>query len=258
MNKKHIYNLKKTPESHQFHSSKLKVSPPSTTPLPPVVDLRTTRLLDPVYNQGELGSCSANAFAAAFNYNLKTQNLPSLIPNPSRLFLYYNERVMENAVNDDSGAMLGDGCISLQKNGICSEKLWEYDISKFTIKPITDAYTEAAENTLVQFNAVHNLNDIKHSLAGHNLPVVMGLMLYASFEGHDVASNGIVPMPNVNTEERLGGHAVLCVGYHDPKQWLIVRNSWGDGWGDHGYFYLDYSYINSGLMIEAYSLQMVK
>ena len=257
MSIKRIYNLKPTPKDHSFHPTKLKVSVPCLTPLPPLVDLRDSGLLDPVYDQGSLGSCSGNAFAGAYNYELRFQGLAPLTPNPSRLFLYYAEREIEGTVNQDSGAMLGDGCKALNQSGICSEKIWGYDIDKFTVKPINEAYTEAANHKLLQFNAVHDLNDIKHSLANKK-PVVMGIMLYASFETNDVATTGIVPMPDTNMEECLGGHAVLCVGYNDSKQWLVVRNSWSMAWGSGGYFYLPYTYITNGLYMEGYTLEMVK
>jgi C1A family cysteine protease len=252
---KHIYNLKPTPSTHKFHSSNLKVSPPSSLPLPPKVDLRDSGLFDDVYDQKNLGSCTGNGLAASINYLLRFQKLAPLLPNPSRLFIYWNERFEENTVDSDSGASIGDGCRTLETYGVCSEKTWEYNVDKFKIKPINEAFDEAKNNTLLQFNRCDNVMDMKHSLAS-SLPVVIGITLYESFETEDVAKTGIVPLP-VSTEEILGGHCMVCVGYDDDKQFIIVRNSWGTKWGNKGYCQIPYTYLINNLS-EAYVLSIVK
>jgi C1A family cysteine protease len=252
---KHIYNLKPTPIDHKFHTSKLKVEAPSTTPLPVSIDLRGSGLFDPIYDQSSLGSCESNASSAAFNYELRFQGLPPLLPNPSRLFHYYTVRTIENTINEDSGASLGDGCSALEQQGICAESIWPYNIDQFTVKPLTECYTSASANILVQFNGCQNVTDIQQSLANKK-PVVIGIVLYDSFESDEVAKTGIVPLPDITKEQLLGGHAVLVVGYDNTKQWFIVRNSWGN-WGDRGYCYIPYQYINT-YMSEAYTMTIVK
>jgi hypothetical protein len=83
---------------------------------------------------------------------------------------------------------------------------------------------------------------MKNSLAS-GYAFVVGISIYDSFESQKVAKTGVVPMPNFKTENCLGGHAVLVVGYSDKEQHWIVRNSWGSTWGDKGYFYLPYIYL---------------
>ena len=107
--------------------------------IPPLIDLR--KKCPKVYNQGALGSCTANALSGAFEFARKKQKLQDFMP--SRLFLYYNERVMINTVNSDSGAYIRDGIKSLNTTGICPEKDWKYDINKFTEKPPQKCYDEA-------------------------------------------------------------------------------------------------------------------
>jgi C1A family cysteine protease len=68
--------------------------------------------------------------------------------------------------------------------------------------------------------------------------------VYDSFETPEVAQTGIVPMPK-DTERMLGGHAVMAVGYDEKKQYFFVRNSWGEAWGDRGYFYMPYAYLQN-------------
>jgi len=100
--------------------------------LPSSVDLRSH--CPPVYDQGQLGSCTANAIAGALQFDeiKEHKNGPS---TPSRLFIYYNERVIEGTVTSDSGAQLRDGVKTVAKRGICPAKVWPYDISKFAVKP---------------------------------------------------------------------------------------------------------------------------
>ena len=56
-------------------------------------------------------------------------------------------------------------------------------------------------------------------------------------------------MPQAN-DQQLGGHAVTAVGYDDFKECFIVRNSWGEGWGDKGYFYMPYQYISHPMLAQ--------
>jgi C1A family cysteine protease len=207
-------------------------------PLPASVDMRAQ--CPPVYNQGNLGSCTANAIAGAIEFDNDKQGLPAF--TPSRLFVYYNERAMEGTITSDSGAQIRDGIKSIGKQGDCSETTWPYDISKFTQKPPDQAYTEALTHTAVQYQrVVQNLTQMKGCLAD-GYPFVLGISVYESFESPQVAADGHVPLPG-SGEQLLGGHAVLAVGYDDASQWFIVRNSWGDGWGMKGYFTLPYAYV---------------
>jgi C1A family cysteine protease len=210
-------------------------------PVPPLVDLRAQ--CPPVYDQGQLGSCTANAIAGAFEFELIRQKLT--VFNPSRLFIYYNERVLEGHVKTDSGAQLRDGVKSVATSGVCDEKNWPYIISQFAKKPTKLLYTQAKKNLATQYTRLNNtaINELKTCLASGN-PFVFGFTVYQSFESDVVAKTGVLNMPAPN-ESVLGGHAVLAVGYDDSKNAFIVRNSWGDAWGIKGYFYMPYAYITS-------------
>lgn len=218
----------------------LKFSPPRhlVESLPALVDLRPQ--MPPVYNQGDLGSCTANAVAGDLEFNMIRQSKPNY--TPSRLFIYYNERVIENTVRSDSGAQLRDGIKAVVRWGFCPETDWPYEISQFTKKPPRLAYKKAAENKVQQYSRVsQNIDDMRACLAGGD-SFFFGFTVYSSFESQAVANSGIMPMPN-RMEQILGGHAVLAVGYDDARQVFIIRNSWGEGWGDKGYFYMPYSFI---------------
>jgi len=137
--------------------------------LPPTTNL--TAQCPGVYDQGELGSCTANAIGAAIQFDRMKQKLKPFMP--SRLFIYYNERVMENTVSEDAGAMIRDGIKSVAKQGVCSEKLWPYDPEPFppnpylTKKPTPPCYKEALRHTAVQYQRIsRNLSQMKRLSRG--------------------------------------------------------------------------------------------
>jgi C1A family cysteine protease len=194
---KPIYNLKinRLPQNLQ----KIKTFQ-TTQELPANIDLRNK--FPDIFDQGQLGSCTANALTALISYNE-----PNFIG--SRLFLYYNERNMEGTTSTDAGARITDGIIALEKLGICSEEEWAYDISKFAIKPPDSCYESASKNVVLEaFNVHQDINSIKTALI-NNHPFAVGIYLYSSFESKYVFNTGLVPYPRFY-EKLVGGHAVVC------------------------------------------------
>jgi len=209
--------------------------------LPSSVDLRPTD--PPIYDQGELGSCTANAIGAAVQRDIIGQKEPDFMP--SRLFIYYNERAMEGDVNTDGGAQIRDGFKSIAQQGVCSELEWPYDPSRFAVKPMSGCYTDALLHRALSYYAVPQTDtDIKGCLAD-GFGIVFGFTVYESFESAGVAATGIMPMPGPN-EGVVGGHAVVAIGYDELRQNFLIRNSWGTGWGMKGYFWMPYAYLLDG------------
>ena len=197
----------------------------------------------PVDNQGKLGSCEANAIVNAFE--LMTKHLyPEKFVELSRLFLYYNSRSLVNAVDKDVGAYLRDGMAAGSKYGICTEKLWTYDIGKFTVKPTVDAYIDGQSRKIVSYKLLKSISDIIDSL-NDNKPVVIGIIVYPSFDSTDI-DIPVVPMPS---DEEIatsgGGHAVAVVGYDMGREQLLIKNSYGTEWGDLGYGWLPFDYYKT-------------
>ncbi len=222
--------------------------------LPPKTDLRTQ--CPPVYDQGQLGSCTANAIGAAMQFDEIKQKFQNVFV-PSRLFIYYNERVIEGSVNTDSGAQIRDGIKCISKMGDCPETLWPYDISKFTQKPPKECYDQARKYRAVSYQRlIQDLNQFKGCLAS-GYPFVFGFTVYESFESQQVANTGQVSMP-LPGEKVMGGHAVLAVGYDDSNQTFLVRNSWGPTWGMKGYFTMPYAYLlNSNLASDFWTVRVI-
>jgi C1A family cysteine protease len=214
----------------------------AVTSLPPSVDLSTEAGMPPVYDQGQLGSCTANAIAAAVDFENHVQTKEFI--TPSRLWIYYQERVIEGSVSQDSGAQIRDGMKAVAKLGVCPETDWPYDITTFAHKPPRKDYTDARKDKVLTYEAApQDLFGLKSVLAS-GLPVVFGFTVYESFESKAVADSGILPMPSPS-ESIVGGHAVLMVGYNDASDRFRVRNSWGSSWGQDGYFEMPYQYATS-------------
>jgi C1A family cysteine protease len=222
------------------------------TLIPASVDLR--KLCPPVYDQGDIGSCSGNALAGALEF-LENMALASQMPvgeapeefsstfTPvSRLFIYWNERAIEGTTSHDAGATsLRDGCDALFQKGVCRETTWPYSDSLLLVCPHSEAYGEAWHHKLDAYYQLDTLNDMRNCLA-LGYPFTLGIPVYDSFMSDEVAQTGQIPMPGP-TESLQGGHAVLIVGYDDRDQTFLLRNSWGTDWGMQGYAKIPYAYV---------------
>lgn len=216
----------------------------SIAPLPSSANVFTGLNL-PVYDQGQLGSCTANAgvlyrrfLAQKFpEYSAKDEDL-------SRLFLYYQERVLSGDVTEDAGSSVRTTFKVLNTLGVCPESDDPYNQQLFADASINNSakdLDDASHYKLVAYKKIPDLSSVKGVLAS-GYAIELGFNVYESFEYID--SSGIMPVPKSN-EQLLGGHAVVIYGYDDQKLWFIVRNSWGSTWGNKGDFYMPYSYLNS-------------
>ncbi|QEE29837.1 C1 family peptidase [Terriglobus albidus] len=221
--------------------------------LPPKFDLTVEDpcINFPIYDQKQVGSCTANALAAAVQFDRrKAGQNPDFVP--SRLFLYYNERTIEHSVANDSGASLRDGMKTLQKTGICPEADWPYDGTpaeydggpfpvgaKAATRPTQKAYDDAANYTITSYQALQqSLSQLQAALVS-GFPFAFGFSVYESWTRNDAT---VIPMPS-DAESQMGGHAVLAVGYDNQTALFKFRNSWGDLVGEDGYFYIPYAYV---------------
>lgn len=212
---------------------------------PAVLDLTKTKLFPPVYSQGNIGSCVAQVISAAYTYAIINKQLsdpqdPSIVFT-SRLALYYNMRLRRVTVNEDSGATIEDGMLSLRE-GACDERLWRYDISRFREAPPLICVNDSGNHRAVEFERVEqSLSAIKCMLY-RNYPVSFGIILYENHQRLSSVNEYILEKPSKDDSE-LGGHAVVIVGYDDNKKIFKVRTSWGQQYGKLGHFYISYDYV---------------
>jgi len=253
-----VYGWK--PDRPDFRDQIAETEATAQAALPISFSLRST--FPAPYDQAELGSCTSNALAGAVTRLLMKENKLTLATaatvsgTPSRLFIYYNERVIEGTVSQDSGATIRDGIKALNTLGTCFESTWPYIISQFARKPSVTAYKNALQDVVKSYQRINTADKTtKKTVLTQGSAIAFGFSVYDSFESAAVEASGLVPMPS-KSESLLGGHAMLIVGYDDnkvingQKGAYECRNSWGPNWGDHGYCYMPYSYLDDNSLAD--------
>jgi C1A family cysteine protease len=232
---------------------------PLTGPmLPSTVDLRPW--FPPVEQQGQLGSCTANAVVGLVEY-FERRAFGKWI-DASRLFLYKATRNLLGW-SGDTGAYLRSTIGALALFGVPPERYWVYNVASFDAEPPAFCYAFAANYQAVTYYRLdppgagpQALLDAIRTAAGSGLPSCFGFTVYTSVA--QSGATGKVPFPTLG-EKVLGGHAVDVVGYDDGLEItnanlgggmttgaFLVRNSWGPGWGNAGYGWLPYEYVLAG------------
>lgn len=168
------------------------------------------------------------------------RDMPVVVP--SRLFVYYATRTLEGTKNVDSGATIRNTIKAIASWGYPPEDKWPYDLKKFTVRPSEDVIAEAAKERIKSYQRLDRDLDQFREVLCEGYPIILGFGVYSYVYDRSVKKTGHIPVPKAG-EKREGGHAVLVVGYDDTKESLIIRNSWGEDWGEDGYGYLPYAFI---------------
>lgn len=201
-------------------------------------------------DQGDLGSCTAHMADGLFAYEHK--RLRKEVKETSRLFVYYNTRLMEGTVDSDSGASIRDTIQSMNQFGGCLDRYWKYDVTKYRVTPPKIAYKNGLVHTALKYARVGRGQEMITLLAGGQV-FGCGITVYESFEND---STGNIVMPG-KKESVLGGHAIVICGYQAGRGWLF-RNSWGVGWGNMGYGWLPEAYLlDDGLSDDFWAVTLV-
>ena len=237
-----------------------KVSLPAT-----ITNLR--EYFSPIENQGSLGSCTANAVVGLVEYFERRAHDQFI--DASRLFLYKATRDLLHWTGD-TGAYLRSTMGALALFGVPPEEYWPYQVAAFDKEPTAFCYSFAQNYQAISYYRLDPptvtpdtlLTRIKTNLVA-GLPSVFGFTVYSSIA--QAGTTGRIPYP-VPGEKVLGGHAMVVIGYDDNLKItnantgasttgaLLVRNSWGAGWGDHGYGALPYGYVTKSLAVDFWSL----
>lgn len=204
-----------------------------------ITDINNSSIIkSPILDQGQLGSCVANAASSLF-YILSNGKI-----NLSRLQLYFCSRGIDKSkFDEDTGTYVRTALKSASLYGLTNESFWKYNTNNFDKLPPNKSFRPIYSLKNYTYTSVpQNLESLKNCLATGN-PIIFGALLYSSFENPNVNSTGIIPMPDINKETFLGGHCMLLIGFDDVKKQFKIQNSWGSNWGDNGYGYFDYEYI---------------
>ena len=212
---------------------------PSKTPLKESVDLREWD--STIEEQDHLGSCTGQAAVGAYELLMYLEKKYRL--DLSRLFVYYNSRLVGGDVTQDEGAYIRDVIRALKDYGVCAEVLWPYHIDKFAVKPDANSYEDGKKRTIKNYYRLVDVNDILDAL-NNNYPVIFGMLVYDSFDRITHDHHYIVKLP-AKSESPVGAHAMCLVGYDQQRQLLLARNSFGTDWGDEGYCWIPFDYAKS-------------
>jgi C1A family cysteine protease len=263
----HTVKTKTAPAGKQHNVATLlkKVSVPAKPPA--TVDLR--EWFSPVEDQGHLGACTANAGAGMVEYFQRRAY--GKYVDVSRLFLYKTTRDLLG-VHGDTGAYLRSTMQALATFGAPPEVYWPYDTTKYDIEPSAFLYTFGQDYKAEIYYRLDPpgttgkalLDVIKGQLA-KGLPAMFGFTVYSSYQ-QSLSNGGAFPYPS-SGEARVGGHAIVACGYDDSKEVtntanggeptkgaLMIRNSWGQTWGEAGYGWMPYEYVTTGLAVDWWSL----
>lgn len=192
-----------------------------------------------VKDQGPIGACTVFAISSIYEYILKRNSKEDA--DLSESFVYYNVRHLDGKELEDTGSSFQDVIASIGEQGICTESLHPYT-HLLSDAPSDEAYLDGEKRRITKaLNVNIALDDIKSAIQ-EGYPVAISLKIYDSFN----ATTGFIKRP---TDEEIessdfGYHAMVIVGYSDDTKFFLVRNSWGDHFGDKGYCYIPYSYIS--------------
>jgi C1A family cysteine protease len=228
-----------------------------------IIDLRN--LLDIVYYQGNLSSCSGNVVAYAYRFLQNKEKVsPNLMIMPSRLFIYYNTRVIGGNVNTDSGGNIANAITSLRRQGVCDESLWDYDPTRVLIRPPALCYNAALKHRVITSNNINLPSNttqnaviapLKNILRA-GFPFMLRMRVYESIFTPNTKTPGLIKFPIPSGDRFLGFHYIICLGFNDKEGFFILRNSWGQGNGDGGDYYMPYGYLASGYTARTTGIQV--
>jgi C1A family cysteine protease len=198
-----------------------KYSPPEDL-IPDTCSLKEK--MPAVLDQGDLGSCTANALANAVRFCEKEEK--------------------HSTIDEDCGSAIRDGIKTINKNGVCAESIWPYDIAQFKTKPPKECYEQARLHKSIKYLSL--AQDVEHmkNCLNSGYPIIIGFDVFPSMDSVQCAKTGVVPDPEED-EKPIGGHCVLVTGYNDKDKRFEFQNSWGKTWGQRGFGTLSYDYLTN-------------
>lgn len=258
-----------------FHPARTLRALKTTAPvvLPPRAT--TSQWMGRIRDQGQEGSCTGQMGAEIRDLLYRKlhdfEHDRSVRPDDfqtSASFVYKNNLIADDDLGQDAGSTIHQTMISLNRYGSCLESVEPYSDKDFSSAPSPEQYANALKYKAGAYHFLPDLQTMKECIAsGYSFG--FGISVYESFEG-DWQASGLMPMPDIATEQILGGHAQHAMDYDDAIQFpdgnvggLFIQNSWGSGWGisapgrtDNGCYWMSYKFVESGLAQDAWIIHL--
>ncbi|MFH1492016.1 MAG: C1 family peptidase [Candidatus Omnitrophota bacterium] len=206
--------------------------------LPRKIDL--TLKMSPVRDQGEEGTCVSFATATGMKEYQELLDYEKLVILSPRFV--YSECKKIDGMSELEGTTIRAAMQVLGEKGVCREKFWPYQAHQKD-KAKEGTVQDAKKFRIITYARILNLNELRLNLVTKG-SCVIGIQV---FKGIMETKTGLVPLPKKN-ETTLGGHAICAIGYDDRKKVIKFKNSWSDKWGQNGYGFLPYAYVERYMM----------
>lgn len=232
----------------------LQVSWTARLKQPNALSLRKIAHMPRVEDQGEIGSCTANATTDALEFLRLKAGLSAV--QLSRLDLYFKSRRAEGVpATEDSGCQIPDVMKVARRLGVCREDLWPYDPRKFTKEPPPETIADALKHKADYYYRTPSILSICASIV-QGFPVVIGFDCPANMFTSEVNKSGVIPLPDGEGFD--GGHCVEVTGYNKSTELFEIKNSWSEEWGDGGYGQIPFLYMKKAWMDDCTTIRLAE
>ena len=193
--------------------------------------------MSPVRDQGEEGTCVAFAAVVGVKEYQEEKERGRLITLSPR-YLYSACKEIDGSPNAE-GTYPRVAMKLLAQRGVCREECWPYRPFQ-TDSPCPAADRQAYPFRIRTYARLEGIEEMTRSLSV-NGPFLAGVEVFPEWMEE---RGGKIPLPGED-DQTLGGHAICIVGYSRTGQFFKFKNSWGERWGEEGYGYLPFAYLET-------------
>ncbi len=239
-------SLEESERLAQTNFNAFMAAPPVAASYPSSYDLRNVggkNFITSVKDQGNCGSCVAFGVVATVEGSFKRQrNNPSLNVNYSEAHLYYCHARSEGRTCGN-GWWTSKALDAFRNKGVVDDACYPYTAKDQNCTNLCSDW----KNRLTKITGWHRITStakMKEWISTKG-PLVACYTVYEDFYSY---RGGIYRHVQGN---RSSGHCVSCVGYNDVEKYWICKNSWGEQFGENGYFRIAYGQCGIDAFMDA-------